>query len=259
MSKAKLEIVKVGGKLINDEQELLRFLQALTTIDHDIIIIHGGGRRATELSALLGIPTQMIDGRRITNKDTLEVAVMVYAGLVNKNIVAQLQSMRIDAIGLCGADANIIRAHKRPVKEIDFGFVGDIESIDNEKLEGLLKIGLTPTLCAISHNQKGQLLNTNADTIAAQVAIAMSDKYDVSLKYCFEFSGVLFDISDQDNTISQIKKSELKVMKDSGVINAGMLPKLSNGFDALQNGVNQVSICGISNLITQKNATQLVS
>ena len=258
MSKPKLEIIKIGGKLINDEQELLRFLQALTTIDHDKIIVHGGGRKATELSALLGIPTQMIDGRRITNRDTLEVAIMVYAGLVNKNIVAQLQSMRIDAIGLCGADANIIKAHKRPIKEIDYGFVGDIESVDGSKLEGLLNIGLTPTLCAISHNQKGQLLNTNADTIAAQVAIAMSVNYDVSLKYCFEFPGVLFDISDHNNTISQIRKSELEEMKSSGIINVGMLPKLSNGFDAFDNGVNQVSICGIGNLISQTNATQLV-
>ncbi|MFT4568500.1 MAG: acetylglutamate kinase [Saprospiraceae bacterium] len=258
MSKDKLEIIKIGGKLINEERELLRFLEMLTTIDNDIIIIHGGGRKATELSALLGISTQMIDGRRITNKETLEVAIMVYAGLVNKNLVALLQSMRIDAIGLCGADANIIQAHKRPVKEIDYGFVGDIESVDGGKLGGLLSLGLTPALCAISHNTKGQLLNTNADTIAAQVAIAMSSKYEVSLKYCFEFLGVLHDISDHGNTIRTIAASELESMKEAGVINAGMLPKLSNGFDALNQGVDNVSICGIENLISQKNATHLI-
>ena len=259
MNKRTLEIIKIGGKLINDEQELLRFLNVLTSIENDIIMVHGGGRKATELSALLGIRTKMIDGRRITNKETLEVAIMVYAGLVNKNIVALLQSMQIDAIGLCGADANIIKAYKRPVKEIDYGFVGDIESVDGGKLGGLLSIGLTPALCAISHNTKGQLLNTNADTIAAQVAIAMSSKYEVSLKYCFEFPGVLHDISDHGNTIKTIAANELESMKETGVINAGMLPKLSNGFDALRNGVDEVSICGIDNLISQENATQLIN
>ena len=259
MGKPKLEIIKIGGKLINDEQELLKFLESLTSLGRDFIIVHGGGRKATEISALLGIPTQLIEGRRITDKETLEVAIMVYAGLVNKNIVALMQSMQIDAIGLCGADANIIQAHKRPVKVIDYGYVGDIDKVDGNKFEGLLSIGLTPVLCAISHNRKGQLLNTNADTIAAQVAIEMSSTHDVSLKFCFEFLGVLYDIEDKNKTIPQIAKSELEEMKNSGVINSGMLPKLSNGFDALEGGVNNVAICGIPNLLSQQDATTLVS
>lgn len=257
MEKPKLNVLKIGGKLINDANKLSGFLQAASQSTEDYIIIHGGGRKATELSALLGIETKIIEGRRITDAETLEVAVMVYAGLINKKIVAQLQALNVDAIGLSGADGNIVKAHKRVVKEIDYGLVGDIESINAERLNGLLSLGLHPVFCAISHDQKGQLLNTNADTIATQIAIAMTPHYEVSLKYCFEYSGVLYDLSEPDMTMSQISMREFNEMKESGVIDAGMIPKLSNGFEALEGHVGKVVICGIDNLWSESKATQL--
>ncbi len=252
-----LHIVKIGGKLINDQASLKEFLVAFQKLDGPKILVHGGGRKATEMSALLGIETKLIDGRRITNKDTLEVAIMIYAGLINKNIVAQLQSMSINAIGMSGADANLIEAHKRPVKDIDYGFVGDIDQVNPKALEGLLAIDITPVLCAITHDGHGQLLNTNADTIAAQVAIAMSKEYDVKLSFCFEYPGVLYDLDSPKMTMSQISEGEFINMKTSGTVNSGMIPKLSNGFDALKGGVGEVSICGIANLSNKENATTL--
>ena len=257
MQKPNLHVIKIGGKLINDPDELSRFIHAISQEEGKKIIIHGGGRKATELSALLSIPVKMVDGRRITNLETLEVAIMVYAGLINKQMVSLFQSKGVNAMGMCGADGNVIQAHKRPVDDIDYGFVGDIDHVDASILISLLQADLVPVLCAISHDGAGQLLNTNADTIAAQLAIAMSRSYNVQLKYCFEYEGVLYDISTPDVTISEIQNSELEELQTSGVINKGMLPKLSNGFDAIQGGVQDVSICGIDNLFSGKNATIL--
>lgn len=253
-----LHIIKIGGKLINDAATLQEFLQVFVQVPGQKILIHGGGRKATELSALLGIETKMIDGRRITNKETLEVAIMVYAGLINKSIVVHLQKKGVNALGLSGADLDIIRAHKRPVKEIDFGFVGDIDEVNADCIKMLMRQNITPVLAPISHDGNGQLLNTNADTIAAQTAIALSDSFDVTLSYCFEFKGVLYDLDSPQMTMNTISEGEFINMKSSGTINSGMIPKLSNGIDALKGRVARVDICGINNLLTKENATNLV-
>jgi acetylglutamate kinase len=256
--KKKLHIIKIGGKLINDTRTLQKFLQILTTLEEPKILIHGGGRKATEMSALLGIETRIVDGRRITNQETLEVAVMVYAGWINKSIVASLQSMGVKALGLSGADADVITAHKREVKNIDYGFVGDIDAVDGHQLNQWLHDDITPVIAPVTHDGQGQLLNTNADTIAAQVAIAMSDHFEVSLSYCFEYQGVLYDIATPELTISTISQGEFINMKTSGSVNKGMIPKLSNGFDAVTGGVASVYICGLDNLISKEHATQLI-
>ena len=257
MSMAQLHVIKIGGKLINDAVELDRFLTTFAQLNGPKILIHGGGRKASELSRKLGLEVKVIDGRRITDRDTLDVAVMVYAGLINKQIVAQLQTKNTLAIGLCGADGDIIHAHKRPVIEIDYGFVGDIDHVAANRINKLLLAGFCPVFCAISHDQQGQLLNTNADTIASVVAQSMSRAYEVSLKYCFEYEGVLHDINDPKNTIANITSEQLDEMKAAGTINAGMIPKLSNGMDALNGGVQEVSVCGIGNLVDLHNATRL--
>ncbi len=252
-----LQIIKIGGKLINDPEELDRLLTAFDRIKGPKILIHGGGRKATQLSKQMGLEVKMIEGRRITDADTLEVAVMVYAGLINKNIVAQLQSKGTNAIGLTGADGNIIQAHKRPVKTIDYGYVGDIDHVDGDSIYRLTEAGFCPVFCAISHDQQGQLLNTNADTIASVVAQSLADRYDVSLKFCFEYDGVLHSIDDPTDTIDSITEDLFDSMKEDGTINAGMIPKLSNGMDALRGGVREVAICGIENLLHLDNATIL--
>lgn len=252
-----MHVVKIGGKLINDRSFLEAFLKAFADISGPKILIHGGGRKATEISALLGIETRMVEGRRITNAETLEVAIMVYAGLINKTVVSQLQRMSINAIGLSGADADIVRAHKRPVKDINYGLVGDIDTINVDSLLSLSEAGFTPVICAISHDGQGQLLNTNADTIAAQIAVALSSTMKVKLSYCFEYDGVLYDINEPKLTMSAVSEGEFDDMKMSGSINSGMIPKLTNGFDALKGGVSEVSVCGIDNLSTKDRATML--
>jgi len=252
-----LHVIKIGGKLINEPQDLDRLLCAFSNLRGPKILIHGGGRKATELSQQMGIEVQMIEGRRITDSATLDVAVMVYAGLINKQIVAQLQVKNTLAIGLCGADGNIIHAHRRPVVDIDYGYVGDIDHVAGNRINKLLLAGFCPVFCAISHDQQGQLLNTNADTIASVVAQSMARSYEVSLKYCFEYDGVLYDIHNPSETISHITAEEFDQMKTVGTINGGMIPKLSNGMDAIRGGVQQVAICGIDNLENLKNATLL--
>ena len=252
-----MHVVKIGGKLINDRSFLEAFLKAFGDISGPKILIHGGGRKATEISALLGIETRMVEGRRITNAETLEVAIMVYAGLINKTVVSQLQRMSINAIGLSGADADIVRAHKRLVKDINYGLVGDIDTINVDSLLSLSEAGFTPVICAISHDGQGQLLNTNADTIAAQIAVALSSTMKVKLSYCFEYDGVLYDINEPKLTMSAVSEGEFDDMKMSGSINSGMIPKLTNGFDALKGGVSEVSVCGIDNLSTKDRATML--
>ena len=255
----KLHVIKIGGKLINDPQELDKLLTAFSQLSAPKILIHGGGRKATELSKQMGLEVKMIDGRRITDRATLDVAVMVYAGLINKQIVAQLQTKNTLAIGLCGADGNMIQAHKRPVVDIDYGYVGDIEHVAGNRINKLFVAGFCPVFCAISHDQQGQLLNTNADTIASVVAQSMARSFEVSLKYCFEYLGVLHDIKNPDHTIDSISEDQLTKMQSDGTINAGMIPKLSNGIDAIKGGVHEVAICGVDNLVDLNNATQLRS
>lgn len=252
-----LQIIKIGGKLINEADELARLLKAFSGLPHPKILIHGGGRKATELSKAIGLEVKMVEGRRITDEATLEIAIMVYAGLINKKIVALLQSLGTDAIGLTGADANTILAHKRIVKEIDYGWVGDVDHVNNDSIKALLSAGIVPVFSPITHDGQGQLLNTNADTIASALAIALSKEYHVSLKYCFEYPGVLYSLDNPQNTIKTISEVEFNAMVANGGINEGMIPKLKNGLNALRNGVEEVAICGIDNLLDLENATTL--
>ena len=251
--KQKLHIVKVGGHLVNDADALQEVLSAFAKMDAPKILVHGGGRHATALATKLGISPKMIEGRRITDAAMLEVAVMSYAGLSNKKIVAQLQQLDVNAIGLSGADGNCIEAVKRPVKEIDYGFVGDIVNVNAAVFTSLAAQDFVPVLCAITHDKNGQLLNTNADTIAAQVAIALSATYEVSLFYCFEHAGVLRDIATPTDVISHLNATQTETFVEEGVIHQGMVPKLHNGFDALKNGVNEVVISNVTAL-TQSEA-----
>lgn len=251
--KQKLHIVKVGGHLVNDADALQKVLSAFAKMDTPKILVHGGGRHATGLATKLGISPKMIEGRRITDAAMLEVAIMSYAGLSNKKIVAQLQQLDVNAVGLSGADGNCIEAVKRPVKEIDFGFVGDVVNVNAAVFTSLAAQDFVPVLCAITHDKNGQLLNTNADTIAAQVAIALSATYEVSLFYCFEHAGVLRDIATPTDVISHLNATQTETFVEEGVIHQGMVPKLHNGFDALKNGVNEVVISNVTAL-TQSEA-----
>ena len=251
--KQKLHIVKVGGHLVNDADALQEVLSAFAKMDAPKILVHGGGRHATALATKLGISPKMIEGRRITDAAMLEVAVMSYAGLSNKKIVAQLQHLGVNAVGLSGADGNCIEAVKRPVKEIDYGFVGDILNVNAAVFTSLAAQDFVPVLCAITHDKNGQLLNTNADTIAAQVAIALSQEYEVNLFYCFEHAGVLRDIANPTDVIPKLSATQTETFVREGVIHQGMVPKLHNGFDALKNGVKEVSISNI-NALTNTNA-----
>ena len=247
-----LSIVKIGGNVIENADELDQFLLNFSQLEGPKILVHGGGKLATKLASKLGIESQLANGRRITDAKSLEIITMVYGGLTNKNIVAKLQALDTNALGLSGADGNAIQAHKRPVKNIDFGFVGDIDSINSKLLNTLLQAGITPVFCAISHDGKGQLLNTNADTIASEIAIGMSSIYDTTLYYCFEKKGVLMDVEDGESVIQYINTKTYSDLLEKEVIADGMLPKMENCFHALQNNVGKVCIGDISML--QPNA-----
>jgi len=251
----KLTIVKIGGNIINDSNALISFLKDFSKIKGSKILIHGGGRKATEMANKLGLKPKMVDGRRITDKANLEVVTMVYAGLLNKNIVARLQENNCNAIGLSGADANTISSHKRIVKDIDYGFAGDVDAVNSNVIKILVDNGLTPVFCAITHDKKGQLLNTNADTIASEIASAMCDVFDVELIYCFEKKGVLADTNDDDSVIERIDSRSYLQLKEKGIIAEGMLPKIDNCFYALQNGVAKVVI-GLPEIIKNKHLKQ---
>ncbi|WP_029279283.1 acetylglutamate kinase [Pedobacter borealis] len=239
-----LTIIKIGGNVIDNSENLHQFLLDFTALPGDKILVHGGGKIATELGESLGIEAKMVEGRRITDIETLRIVTMVYAGLINKNMVAQLQAKGSNAIGLTGADGNIIKAKKRPVKEIDYGFVGDLDenSVSSTTLDSLLKAGLVPVLCAITHDGDTQLLNTNADTIASSVAVAMSALYETRLVYCFEKKGVLKDVNDDGSLVREIKANEFDGLKADGTVQGGMIPKLHNAFEAIKKGVSAVYI-----------------
>lgn len=237
-----LYVIKIGGNIIDDEQKLSSFLQSFAQVKGKKILIHGGGKLATKMAAALGIEQQMVDGRRITDAETLKIVTMVYAGYINKNIVAKLQSSGCSAVGLTGADGDLIRAHKRIHATIDYGFVGDVDSVNSELLSELINKDQTIIIAPITHDGNGQLLNTNADTIAQEVAKAMSSKYDVRLIYSFEKKGVLLDVNDESSVIPKINGTYYQELKAKKLIFAGMLPKLENAFSALQQGVSQVII-----------------
>jgi acetylglutamate kinase len=248
----KLSIVKIGGNIIEDENALNDFLRLFSKLKGKKILVHGGGKKATQMASKLGIESTMIHGRRITDAATLEVITMVYGGLVNKNMVAKLQALNTNAIGLSGADGNCILSEKRPVKEINFGFVGDVKNVDNHAIEVLITNDFTPVFCAISHDGKGQLLNTNADTITSQIAIGMSKNYETSIYYCFELKGVLSDFNDKNSVIKHIDSETYASLFASEIISDGMLPKLENCFDALKNGVHAVFM-GNTTILTKEN------
>ncbi|TDS12535.1 N-acetylglutamate kinase [Maribacter caenipelagi] len=246
--KNKLSVVKIGGNVIEDENALDTFLTAFSKIEGLKILVHGGGKLATQLATKLGIESNMVDGRRITDAETVDVITMVYGGLANKKIVAQLQAKNINAIGLSGADGNSIQAHKRPVKEIDYGFVGDIEGVNPELISNLLSINLTPIFCALSHDGAGQLLNTNADTIASEIAIGMASTYETTLYYCFEKKGVLMDVADDNSVVKHINTATYQKLLSDNIIADGMLPKLHNCFHALNNTVSKVCLGDVTML-----------
>jgi len=252
MSKQKLTIVKVGGNVINNADALESFLSDFAALEGNKILVHGGGKRATQLAGDLGIEATMINGRRVTDEATIEIVTMVYAGLLNKNVVATLQSKSCNALGLSGADGNSIQAHKRVVVDVDYGFAGDVDGINAKNIATFLEGGMTPVFCAITHDGKGQLLNTNADTIASTIAVGMSNVYDVSLIYTFEKNGVLTSVDDNDSVITEINSEKYAKLKEGGIIADGMLPKMENCFDALGQGVSQVVIGNPTVIINKK-------
>lgn len=248
----KLSIIKIGGNIIEDETSLNSFLELFSKVEGKKILVHGGGKRATAMASKLGIESKLFNGRRITDLETLKVITMVYGGLVNKNIVAKLQALQTNAIGLSGADINSIKSDKRSIKEIDFGFVGDVKEVASNSINTLIKADFTPVFCAITHDGNGQLLNTNADTITSQVAIGMSEIYETSIYYCFELNGVLRDINDKNSVVKDINSKTYQTLLKEGIIADGMLPKLENCFDALNNGVHTVNM-GNTSMLTNEN------
>ena len=254
MMKEQLTIVKVGGNIIDDVGMLNDFIQIFSGINGRKLLVHGGGKIATKTASSLGIETKMIEGRRITGDDMIDVAVMTYAGLVNKKMVALLFKEGIQAIGLTGADGNAILASKRPVKNgIDYGWVGDVEEVNGSFLYSLLQGGTTPVFCALTHDGDGQMLNTNADTIANEVALALANFYDVTLNYCFELPGVMKDINDPGSLIKEMDLNAYQKLKSEGAIVGGMIPKLDNAFAAISQGVSRVNILNATSLAQLDN------
>ncbi|WP_282630848.1 acetylglutamate kinase [Empedobacter sedimenti] len=245
-----LKIIKIGGGIIDDNQELEQFLKTFAAIDGPKILVHGGGKGASKMLNQLGIEPKMIDGRRITDQPTLDVVTGLYAGNINKTIVAKLQQFGCNALGLSGADGNAIKGSKRPVKTIDYGFVGDLndESINKELFQLLVDNNITPIVCAITHDGNGQLLNTNADTVASTIAVAMSQQNDVELNFVFDKIGVLRDVNDDATLIPKINETLYLQLKEEGVIFEGMIPKLDNSFNVIKAGVKNVCLVHARNI-----------
>jgi acetylglutamate kinase len=240
--KEKLTVIKVGGKIVEEKDSLNDLLNDFASINGYKVLVHGGGRSATKLAAQLGIESKMVEGRRITDAEMLRIVTMVYGGLVNKNIVAGLQAKGVNALGLTGADMNVILSDKRPVEQIDYGYVGDVKAVDASILADLIRKGVVPVMAPLTHDGKGCLLNTNADTIAGEVSKALAQYFDVTLIYCFEKKGVLRDEKDEESFIPLITYDDFKNYVEQGIIQGGMIPKLHNSFDALKYGVSEVII-----------------
>lgn len=253
----RLTIIKVGGKVVEETESLNALLDQFKKISGNKLLVHGGGRIATLVAEKLGLETKMVDGRRITDAEMLEIVTMVYGGLVNKQIVAALQARGINAVGLTGADFNLIEAHKRPVKEIDYGFVGDVDEINASELRLLINENVVPVIAPLTHDGKGQLLNTNADTIASELATELSRYFSVYLFYCFEKKGVLTNPVDESSVIYDLDYKLFSQYTKEGMINEGMIPKLENGFRAKRNGVKEVLITNPENISTGRG-TRLV-
>ena len=240
--KEKITVIKVGGKIVEEDASLAALLDRFAAIEGRKVLIHGGGRSATRIAERLGIESKMVNGRRITDSETLKVVTMVYGGLVNKNIVAQLQATGINALGLTGADCNIIKAHKRPVGEVDYGFVGDVEHANGEMLSALIEQSIVPVVAPLTHDGKGNMLNINADTMAAETAKALAAHYNVTLVYCFEHPGVMRNPEDSQSIIPRITHASYKELLADGTVSGGMIPKIDNAFNAIDNGVEKVII-----------------
>ena len=239
----KVTIVKVGGAIVEDNEQLAQFLTDFAAIPGKKVLVHGGGRRATKVAAALGIESKMVNGRRITDAQMLEVVTMVYGGLVNKNLVAKLQAKGVNALGLTGADMDVIHSHKRPVKDgVDFGYVGDVERANGKMLQTLIQEGITPVMAPLTHDGNGNILNTNADTIASETAKALAPYYDVTLIYSFEKKGVLSNPDDDNSVIPVITRSDFEKYQADGTIGGGMIPKIENALVAVDAGVKEVII-----------------
>ena len=257
----KIYIIKIGGNIIDDEKKLSSFLQSFSVIEGRKILVHGGGKLATAVAESMGIPQQITDGRRITDAETLKVITMVYAGFINKNIVAKLQANNCNVLGLTGADGNLISAHKRKNGAVDYGYVGDIDEINTELITELLQERYSLVIAPVTHDGNGNLLNTNADTVAQEIAKALCTNFEVSLIYCFEKNGVLLNVNDNDTLIDQIDHTGFEQLKNDKKISAGMIPKLHNAFNALDAGVHNVLIGhanNISELIINRSGTAII-
>ena len=257
----KLYVIKIGGNVIDDERELSSFLDSFASIEAKKILVHGGGKLATRMAEKMGLEQKLVEGRRVTDAETLKIVTMVYAGYINKNIVALLQSLNCDAAGFSGADGNLVSAHKRTGTSLDYGFAGDIDSVNAAFLNRLIGQGIVPVISPITHNGKGQLLNTNADTIAQEVAKALSGLYEVTLVYCFEKEGVMQDVNQPGSVIRSIGKDEYAALKTNGTISGGMMPKIDNAMQAIEKGVKKVVIGKaerLSQLVTGDAGTMIV-
>lgn len=244
----KLTLIKVGGKIVEEPDTLQQLLRDFSSIEGHKVLVHGGGRSATKIASQLGIENQMVNGRRITDAEMLKVVTMVYGGLVNKNIVAGLQSLQVNALGLTGADMNIMRSDKRPVKDVDYGFVGDVKEVNADVLASLIQQGIVPVLAPLTHDKQGHMLNTNADTIAGEAAKALAKYFDVTLMFCFEKKGVLLNEDDDESVIPEIDRASFQKYVAEGIIQGGMIPKLENAFQAIDAGVKEVIITQASEI-----------
>ena len=242
-----IQVIKIGGGVLENEAQRNQFLQQFAAIEGKKVLVHGGGRLATTMAERLGVKTQMIDGRRVTDKETLDIVTMVYGGLVNKQVVAQLQTMGVNAIGLTGVDGGWMKSVKRPIKHgIDYGYVGDVTEVNGAHLRTLLDNGLTPVIAPITFSADGLLLNTNADTVASQTAISLAP--DVQLTFCFEKAGVLSNPDDESSLIARITPDSYPQLKADGIVSGGMIPKIDNAFAAIEHGVQSVRITHANNL-----------
>lgn len=244
----KLTLIKVGGGVVEEPESLQELLSLFSQIPGNEVLVHGGGRSATRMAAQLGIETKMVNGRRITDLEMLKVVTMVYGGLVNKNVVAGLQALGVNALGLTGADMNVMLSEKRPVKNVDYGYVGDVKQVQADSLAALIERGIVPVLAPLTHDGKGNILNTNADTIAGEAAKALARYFDVTLVFCFEKNGVLRDADDDNSVIPQMNESDFRNYVAQGVVQGGMIPKLENAFQAIAAGVKEVVITKASHL-----------
>lgn len=244
----KLTLIKVGGKIVEEPDTLQQLLRDFSSIEGHKVLVHGGGRSATKIASQLGIESQMVNGRRITDAEMLKVVTMVYGGLVNKNIVAGLQALQVNALGLTGADMNIMRSDKRPVKDVDYGFVGDVKEVNADVLASLIQQGIVPVLAPLTHDKQGHMLNTNADTIVGEAAKALAKYFDVTLMFCFEKKGVLLNEDDDESVIPEIDRASFQKYVAEGIIQGGMIPKLENAFQAIDAGVKEVIITQASEI-----------